>query len=182
MTSDLRKLLHPISQAEYGTEYRAHYLEIYTLYVDSAHKISALRQAANSFFVTINTGIVGALSYFSEKSNVQNLLVIFAGVLICIVWHRLIASYRAINTGKFKVIHEMERNLPLAAFDAEWEALGRGHMPLRYFQFTKIEAYVPLIFGAVYLLLFYRNLPPDPFTALFEQPAAAVVPDGATLQ
>jgi hypothetical protein len=66
-----------------------------------------------------------------------------AGVLLCGAWRSLIVSFGQLNTGKFKVINEMEKELPAAIYAAEWEALGRGKDPKIYRSFTSREIWVP---------------------------------------
>ena len=79
------------------------------------------------------------------------MLIPLAGIVLCIVWFYLIRSYRQLNTAKFKVIHEIEALMPLAPYDAEWEAVGRGENYAIYWPFTHVEKWVPLVFGALYV-------------------------------
>ena len=67
-------------------------------------------------------------------------------------------SYKDLNTGKFKIIHEIENKLPLALFDAEWTALGRGKNSKLYLPFTHIEIWIPRIFVILYVVLLILNL------------------------
>lgn len=149
------------SSKEYGDNYHAHYLEIYKLYVEMADKISERRQSANSFFLTVNTAIVAIISYVqlgAEAGAHRDFywLVSLAGMTLCYMWYRLIRSYKDMNTGKFKVIHQMEQNLPIAPYDAEWEALGRGENPKLYLPFTHIEKYVPWVFFILHFVVLLR--------------------------
>ena len=59
MTLNLRRNLIVNDKDSYGESYQAHSLEIYKLYVQMADNISARRQSANSFFLTVNTAIIG---------------------------------------------------------------------------------------------------------------------------
>jgi len=143
------------SEEEYGKEYRSHYLEIYKLYVGMVDKISERRQAANSFFLTINTVIVGLISYLQLGQTVKTgsffyLIVSVAGMIICYAWYRLVLSYKQLNSGKFKVIHLIEQKLPLAPYDAEWEMIGRGEDVKKYLPFTHVEFFVPWVFGGLH--------------------------------
>jgi len=58
-----------------------------------------------------------------------------------------------LNTGKFKVIHEIERQLPASIYDYEWKILGEGKSRKLYFPFSHIEMVIPWIFGIVYVIL-----------------------------
>ena len=151
------------SEEQYGEKFRDHYLDIYKMYVHLADKISERRQSANSFYLSINTAIVGLVSYFKSGDKEQvapefYMLISVTGMLTCYLWYRLVQSYKQINSGKFKVIHQIEQNLPLAPYDAEWEMLGRGKDPKKYLPFTHIEILVPWVFFGLHAFIFLRGL------------------------
>ena len=138
-------------------------IEIYKTYLQMADKISDRRQSANSYFLTINTVIVGLISYLSFGTDTKNsdpyyILVSIAGMVICYYWYRLIRSYKDLNSGKFKVVHEIENLLPISPFDDEWEKLGRGKDKSKYLPFTKIEMRVPWVFFALHFVVFLKSL------------------------
>jgi predicted homoserine dehydrogenase-like protein len=76
-----------------------------------------------------------------------------------VLWKRNIDSYKDLNTGKFRVITEMEKVLPVAAFTAEWEVLQRGENKSLYRPFHRVEILVPFIFAAVHLAQCLRLIP-----------------------
>lgn len=153
-----------LSEKEYGEEYRNHVLEIYRLYVEMADKISERRQSANSFFLTLNSAIVALIGYVNlsqdSPSAVSSFfwLVALSGMVLSFLWFRLVRSYKDINSGKFRVIHSIESQLPLRPYDAEWTALGRGENSKLYLPFTHIEIYVPWVFFALHLFVFVRSV------------------------
>ena len=57
-----------------------------------------------------------------------------AGFLVCITWYSLVTAYKNLNTAKFRIIHEVERNLPVALFRSEWQlceyGVGKKYRPL----------------------------------------------------
>ena len=134
-----------------------------------ADRISQRRQSANSFFLTINTVLLAFLGLVTKAgpgttsgpSVIRNvasnapllwiLAVSLAGLILCYFWYRLVCSYKGLNSGKFKVIHAMEHHLPVAPYDAEWEAVGRGKDPSLYLPFTNIETRIPRVFAALYV-------------------------------
>ena len=85
-----------------------------------------------------------------EKFAVVLILSSLGGACISYLWYRILIAYKGLNSGKFKVIHEIETRLPLAIYDTEWEALGRGESKERYWPFTHIELWVPRIFILIY--------------------------------
>lgn len=81
-------------------------------------------------------------------------------MILCIIFRYLINSYKQLNTGKFKVLHEMESKLPLEIYKYEWnEVLDQGKNSKIYYPFSHIEILVPWIFGSVYFILglFFLN-------------------------
>jgi len=146
------------NQEEYGENYKSHLLEQYKLYVEMADKISERRQSANSFFLSVNTVIVGLTTYFTLCGISYRSIILFspisiAGLVICYMWYRLVRSYRDLNTAKFKVIHEIEQKLPLAPYDLEWEKVEGGKNPKFYLPFTHIEIYVPWVFFLLHIFV-----------------------------
>lgn len=149
-------------KGEYGEQYAVHYLEQYKMYFESAERISDRRNTANTFLFGMNTLILGALGYLFNQATLNHSVFTYflavLGILISYAWYRLIRSYKDLNTGKFKVIHAMEQNLPMAPFDAEWEAIGRGENPKLYLPFTHIEIWIPRVFFVFYVLLFLGRM------------------------
>ena len=164
---NIKEKLLANDKAAYGEHYEAHCLEIYKLYVQMADNISARRQSANSFFLTVNTAIIGIVGYVAGNSNQWTWIISLAGLALCYGWYRLIRSYQDINSGKFKVIHEMEKQIPLSPYYAEWEALGRGKVSKLYLPFTHIELWVPRIFGALHGIALVMSIPWSEFLGSF---------------
>jgi hypothetical protein len=153
-TKVIAKTLLSVAEKDYGEQYHAHLLEQYKQYLELADKISERRSAANTFFLTVNTGILSAfgIANFLEQKTSPLVFIIggVAAILLSYSWYRLIRSYRDLNTAKFKVVHEIEEHLPVRPYEAEWEALGRGKNKKLYWPFTHIENYVPWIFILLY--------------------------------
>jgi len=146
------------TKESYGDEYEKHFFEQYQLYVESAEKISDRRQNANNYFITINTALITLLGLSLQVSFLENLswvraLLTDVGIIICIIFWYLLRSYKQLNTGKFKVIHEIEQHLPLALYDYEWKILGEGKDKKIYYPFSHIELLIPWVFGIIYVIL-----------------------------
>lgn len=129
-------------------------LEQYKLYVASAEKISQNRLAANTFFLSFNTALIGALAGFFDKIQNAEMVDAFyvAALLLCLAWLLLLRSYRNLNSAKFKVIGMMEERLPASPYwRAEWHALGQGNDYRKYIPLSVVELAAPLAFAAIYL-------------------------------
>ncbi len=143
---------------EYGSDYKAHLFEQYKLYVDGVEKTSDRRQHANNYFITINTALISLIGLSFQIKIFENLVWIksilaLVGIIICVIFWFLIRSYKQLNTGKFAVIHEIEKHLPLALYKYEWEILGEGKDNKKYYPFSHIELLIPWVFGIIYALL-----------------------------
>jgi hypothetical protein len=122
-------------------------LEIYKLSVEMADRVSARRAVASSFFLTVQTGIIASLAFVEG----QRWSIAVAGIVASITWWLLLRSYRQLNAAKFKVIHQMETQLPAAPFTDEWRVLDRKDGPLkeRYAALSLVEQTVPIIFLSI---------------------------------
>lgn len=153
-----------VPEEQYGPEYRPHLIEMYKLYVDMADRISERREKANTFFLTVNTALVALLAKDAfgaapaTPSFLEILVPIAAGAL-CYLWYRIVRSYRDLNSAKFKVVHDIEKLLPIRPYDAEWDAVGRGKNPKLYLPFTHIEIVVPWLFLFFHAILAASAVP-----------------------
>lgn len=136
-------------------------IDIYKTLVDMADKVSQRRQNANNFYLTVNTALIGASSYISAVSTAAHStwVISFAGLLVSLVWKRNIDSYKDLNNGKFHVITEIEKGLPVTPFKAEWNFLKRGEDRSRYRPFHAVEILVPYIFAAVHFFQLAQATP-----------------------
>lgn len=146
----IHEVLMSVPGHKYGADYQDHMLTLYRDYVASAESVSVRRNTANTFFLGINTAYFGASGYF-EVADPDFIWVMAAvGWMFCLVWWKLIQSYRTLNSAKFDVIHQMEKELPLAAYTAEELAYKTGGTVHR--ALSVVESYVPVLFGALHIL------------------------------
>jgi hypothetical protein len=131
-------------------------LEQYKMCVEMADRISQRRGAANTFFLTFNTAVVGALSGFYDNVPGDVAVAMYAAAaVLSIAWGLLLRSYRNLNSAKFEVIGVLEERLPANVYyKAEWKALGEGKDWRKYIPLSAIETFVPAIFFVIYLYLF----------------------------
>ncbi len=146
------------NEKDYGNDYKEHLFAQYKLYVESVEKTSDRRQHANNYFITINTALISLIGlsfqikFFENLAGIKSVLALL-GIIICVVFWFLIRSYKQLNTRKFAVIHEIEKNLPLALYKYEWEVLGEGKDNKKYYPFSHVELFIPWVFGILYALL-----------------------------
>ena len=161
---DFEQQVLGLSQQAYGDNYRKDVLDLYKMYVASADKISERRQTANSFFLTLNTTIVGLVGYLNFSRDPKTAdpklfaLVAIAGMLICYMWYSMIRSYKNMNAGKFRVINTIEHMLPIRPYEAEWIALEQGKNPIRYLEFSQVEKNIPRVFFLLHLVVLLMSV------------------------
>lgn len=145
---------------KYGSNYYAHLLEEYKLYVQMSDNIGNRRAQNNVFFISILSAlqlIPTLLSQSITSTAIHGVAYIgtsVLGLVLCYLWAANIQSYKQLSSAKFKVIHEIEKQLPFACYDREWEFLGQGRDAKRYFQITRIEYYIPLLLSIPFLFVF----------------------------
>jgi hypothetical protein len=150
---------HVMKKEEYGNKFNEHLIEQYKLYVQMADNISSRRSQTNAFFISVLSALLVFLSLASDgkqSSNILNIAYIamaILGLLICGVWFVNIQSYKQLNSGKYKVIHEIEQQLPFPCYDREWDILGQGGDSKNYLPITHIERYIPLLMSVPFLLV-----------------------------
>ena len=140
--------IHNKSTYPEGKE-QEHILEQYKIYLESAEKNSDRRTNVNTFYLTLTTSISGVIGYVrTNEFESDSYLVIglsISAILICIYWVELLQNYKKLNSVKFKVIHEIEKMLPLNLFNFEWENLGRGNDKDLYKKMSNVEKGIPFI-------------------------------------
>ena len=151
----------PLNADEYGANarYADHYLEQYKLFVEMADRVSQRRDQSNRFYATIFSALAAVLlvaARFDLSQEVWEIALLAVGVVgatLAAIWFVNIKSYRRLNSAKFAVINQMEERLPVAGYTDEWEILRpKGGRP-QYLQLSRVEQYVPVVFGLLALAL-----------------------------
>jgi len=165
-SQDRQYELFNVDETTYGKDYKKHLIAQYKLCVLMADNISSRRSIANNFFLSLNTLLIAVIGILSKLGPELTQLYFwwiamssFAGLLFCWVWATTIKCYRELNSAKFVVINAIEKKLPVAAFEAEWECLHPdNNEATRYPQLTRVERWVPLIFALLYITLLIISL------------------------
>lgn len=140
-------------------------LALYQMAVEMADRVSARRGLANSFFLTLNTGLAALLGGSHLRWYVA-----VAGIIFAAAWWWQLRSYRRLSAAKFEVINAIEPRLPLQLYTDEWRYLQRAR-PSRpgsslreigawlhgYHDLGASERVVPLAFVAIYVAELVRQ-------------------------
>ena len=145
-------------------EDRQELLEIYKLHAELADRVSQRREGANRLYVSLLTGIFilpAAFLKYGPGTIPDWVMLRAAGILgtfLCISWYIVIRSYRQLNSGKFKALHELEEKLAYPFFKRECELLKEGKNKegkniSKYWKLTVVETFLPIGFFVFSLVL-----------------------------
>jgi len=137
------------------------FLEQYKLFVKTADDITMRRLQTNKFYLTILLGLFTIAGFFNKNGvtevlNEQIILILVSviGMALSVIWYVNIESFKLLNSAKFKVILEMEKELPCACFAKEWEYRDPESYPI----LTKIEKFLPIMMGIVFFIILLVGL------------------------
>ena len=140
------------TSGSYDGSFKADLLEQYKLYVQSAENVSARRVSTVRYLLTVNAAIVALYGF--QAANLDQIYLLIpvatAGLVVSVISHLIVRSYRNLNTLKFRVIHEIEQHLPLALYDYEWQIVERGHGSV-YRPVSHIELWIPIVFLVLHI-------------------------------
>lgn len=103
--------------------------EQYKMMVSSTEKVTENRMKVNNLFFTITSSILsvgfvlGKTYGFTIAAMIGMLVLTSLSLVVSFFWERLIDSYGKLNTGKFKVIDKIEKQLRTNMFEDEWKIL-----------------------------------------------------------
>ena len=133
---------------------RTELLEVYKLHAELADRVSQRREGANKLYVSVLAGMVTFLAVsirFGVGDMPSDVMLRSAGVfgaLLSFSWFVVLRSYRQLNSGKFKALHELETQLAYPFFTTEGELLRN-----RYWKLAVVETALPCIFCALFIAL-----------------------------
>lgn len=112
--------------------------------VEMANSISQRRDSMNNLFTTLNIALVAAISIMWD---IKSVFVIVAGTVVCVLWIFFIRNFKLLNEEKFKVICEIEKELPVQPLNDEWAQLRQNR---EYKEGTRLEQFLPIVFILLY--------------------------------
>jgi len=104
-------------------------LEEYKIFLATAKNVSDRRMKSNRFFITIMTVIFSFISvvlstnYIARNRGYVIIAIWIFCLGLCKTWSKTLESFAKLNSAKFDVILEMEKELKYNAFAQEWKKL-----------------------------------------------------------
>ena len=139
-------------------------LEQYKLYVEMMDRTSARRAQNNKFYITLLSALLAFMAFITEKNICREfydsimLSLCLLGFILNAVWFINILSYKQLNSGKFKIIHNLEKELAYECYKEEWDILKRGKDTKYYRKLTRVELYLPILLSVPFFSLLINFL------------------------
>ena len=127
-------------------------LEIYKLHAELADRVSQRRLGTFRIYVSLLAGLklLSGVLLRTDGGHAAAApvwcLVGLVGALLAASWFFVARSYRQLNSGKFRALRELEKELPYPFFEREWRFLGEGKDGRKYLRLSKVEQTVPCVF------------------------------------
>ena len=122
-------------------------------YVQTAENTSARREVVNRHMVLIHLAIFSAhFALPGQLAPIAHILISTAGLAVAGLWLVLLDSHGQINAAKYKIIQELEADLPFQPFTAEAKLTGIGSSR-SYPELSKSQTVVPWVVLVVHVLV-----------------------------
>lgn len=126
----------------------------YEILVNSTIQVTNWRQFANNFYLSVNTALLALATYLYNFSLLTGVVIGLIGLTITALWHETIQYYRSLNSAKFKVIDEIEKQMPIPMFRLENEHFVKEDRK----NATWIESKISILFGIAYILIIVAHI------------------------
>jgi hypothetical protein len=133
----------------------------YKFFAESTQHLSERRQSATQTYLSINTAIVGVLTFLIKDSGIAEervLLVIvplfLVGILACWIWYKIIVQYKKLINWRYDQLMEMEHQFDNChqIYINEKEKFFKFTKGKRKFGFSRLERVLPIMFIVLYVL------------------------------
>ena len=118
-------------------------LEIYKVFVTTITANENRRQQTSTVYLGMVAAVVTAAGVVRDIPLIYPALVILS---ISVIWFFTIRYFRRLAKAKFAVVSKIEEDLPIAAFEMEWQILSAGKN--NRIGLTRLEMFVPSLIAA----------------------------------
>ncbi len=121
--------------------------QIYISYCEQASAITDKRHMMSSLYLTICSALTGVI--VANHNNSIGVVLSFVGIIVSLIWFFMLQSYRKLNSAKFEVIEDIEKEMQMQLYSKEWSILKKK----KYLRLTTLEICTSLIFVFLFLVL-----------------------------
>lgn len=126
-------------------------VEVWSQYASAAEEVTNKRQNINAVFITVQIALLG---FIVSDLKLLGICLSLAGLLVSITWIFMIISYKKLNSVKFDVILELEKNMDIRPYTEEWNKLKLK----KYLKLTTIEIMCSSIFTIGFITTFIISI------------------------
>ncbi|MDZ8257347.1 hypothetical protein [Nostoc sp. ChiQUE01b] len=157
-----------LTKQNYGDKFQEHLLEQYKLFIEMMDRNSSRRIQSNNFYISILSSLLAFIVLITNKDISQFketkfqaiafITVAILGIILCLVWYVGIQSHKTLNSSKFRVINELERQLPYSCYEKEWAYLKKDKRYKTFLTSTSVDRILPIVLCIPYLGLLVYSL------------------------
>lgn len=135
--------------------------EEYKFFTERVQHRSERRQQTSQIYLTINTAIFSIIALLVKDVGLQGwslaiamLPLFLVGILVCIIWARIIFDFKRVIGWHYEQLREMEKQIPGSSqiHTKEWDEFFKPVRSKEGFSFSDLEALMPSIFIGVYVV------------------------------
>ena len=133
----------------------------YKFFASSTERLSERRQAATRTYLTVNTAIVAAVTFFIQHAQLggwqlalTGFPVFCIGTAACWTWERIIAQYKALIKWRYDQLMAMEQRISPShhMYIKEADLFFEPKPQKKPFGFSRLEVNLPRMFLGLYLI------------------------------
>lgn len=133
----------------------------YKFFTERVQHRSERRQQASQIYLTVNTAIFGIIALLIKDSGLHGWNLVIAilplfsvGILVCLIWSKIIFEFKRIIGWQYEKLREMEKNIKGSSkmHTKEWEEIYTTTKSKGAFSFSDLEARMPSIFVSLYIV------------------------------
>ena len=129
-------------------------IDIFKECAELADRSSSRRSLANTLFLTLNAASLATIAVLIQHPPNASRVLLFVPWFIligaCLLWWWILRGFLATNSAKYLVLGQLESRIGVAPLAAEWAVLGRIAPFHEKLTTTRIELFLPLLFGIAY--------------------------------
>jgi hypothetical protein len=133
--------------------------EEYKFFGEWIQDLSDRRRAASQTYLTVNTAIFTVLAFLFKDAGFHgwglvlvSLPLFLAGVMACLIWHKLILEFKEIIGWHYEQLREMETILPDCSqtFTKQWKTFYEPGLSKGRYSLSRLEIWLPRSFLGLY--------------------------------
>ncbi len=133
--------------------------EEFKFFAGDAQRLSERRQNTSQTYVTVNAAIFAVLALLIKDVGLRGwtlvltaLPLFLTGVLLCIIWQKIIIQHKALIAWRYDQLKEMEKAIAgsYQMYTKEWEDFFKPQQGKERFSFSLLEIWLPRLFLFLY--------------------------------